>query len=668
MRKLVTLIIVLVVMLTVALPTSAAAQGIPAIVVNCDSYVSLRAYPSMEADRLAKVSLGQEITVLSNAVYPYEENYFIQAAYNGMTGYILVDYIDVIVDSGNPLLQTSVSPNATGYVCCRERGDDLIMRYGPGTEYGIVGLLFGGEVATYLGETRTAGNGREWYHCEHLGADCWISSRYSMLVGGQAPQNPLITPEPIAPEPIAQESMAAQADNASDFYGGSDARKPAGGSYTATVPSDSNRVQDPFFFARDISGIQFGGIEKSQGDTIRSFSGKKSAYDTILNYAEMLGSGEYNFKLNKKYDSSINNLTTFRSTFVYTGTRTINTHVSLLDFEESTVGNGQVYVYCFIEGDRLKGTIRLASGLEFEDLGLRAGGKNVEVRRPWDGAYLDVVKDPENNDDWSMYIADGTKHLACRRNIGAVMRIDDELAVFSFNCEYSRKNGRYEFMVEDNTSDDCLAFTIPGDMMYAGAELDMKQYGRDSTLVENEFVHSNGDLLFWYGEQAASFGVHHSGDYMFAQSERTNAISDVYVKVHLIDAETNTAVIYFAAAFDASPLSVEGLVAFTLPENEGKTDANEIINLDVGGQYQISFSGREYMPDYELYHWSVVSGADLIRLSDESSSACVIKAVGTGKAVIQCQYDYGGREADVLTGIERRVGKSKTLTYELNIQ
>ena len=197
----------------VALPacgTSAesAAQGFPAVVVNCSEFVSLRAAPSTRAQRMARVPLGAHVTLLSRAAYRDGDDTFMLSLYQGMTGYILIDYLDVIIDSANPLLQTRVPADAAGYVTASGRGDDLVMRAGPGTEYGILGILFGGEVATYTGETRAASNGRPWYHCLHLGQDCWISSRYSVLypVSSAVAELPAATP---TPAPAATPGMFA---------------------------------------------------------------------------------------------------------------------------------------------------------------------------------------------------------------------------------------------------------------------------------------------------------------------------------------------------------------------------------------------------------------------------------------------------------------------------
>ena len=58
------------------------------VVVNCQEWVSLRAEPSTESDRLAKVPLGAVVTACREA-----ENGFIRCDYDGLRGYIRADLL-----------------------------------------------------------------------------------------------------------------------------------------------------------------------------------------------------------------------------------------------------------------------------------------------------------------------------------------------------------------------------------------------------------------------------------------------------------------------------------------------------------------------------------------------------------------------------------------------
>ena len=69
-------------------PVSAGADGRDMTVVNCEEWVSLRSQPAASADRLAKVPLGATV---ENCVL--SSNGFMQCTYQGVSGYILADYL-----------------------------------------------------------------------------------------------------------------------------------------------------------------------------------------------------------------------------------------------------------------------------------------------------------------------------------------------------------------------------------------------------------------------------------------------------------------------------------------------------------------------------------------------------------------------------------------------
>ena len=153
---------------------------VDAEVVNCKQCVSLRAQPSTKAALLAEVPLGEVVQVFSNTGYLGNDRWFVDAAYNGLRGYICIEYLDVI-------LPESVRYNrdylwgTEGSISAVNPGTDLIMRAGPGSDYEAVGLLFGGEVLGYLGDARKDGAGTCWYHASYYGDECWISAKYTAL-------------------------------------------------------------------------------------------------------------------------------------------------------------------------------------------------------------------------------------------------------------------------------------------------------------------------------------------------------------------------------------------------------------------------------------------------------------------------------------------------------
>lgn len=153
---------------------------VQAEVVNCKTGVSLRSQPSTRASLLCEVPLGALVQVYGNAAWSGNDRWFVEASYNGQRGYICVEYLDI-------LLPESLSYNLDylhgldGTVSAVNRGTDLILRDGPGTNYDSLGLLFGGEVLGYLGEAKRDSSGTCWYHCSHYGEPCWISAKYTAL-------------------------------------------------------------------------------------------------------------------------------------------------------------------------------------------------------------------------------------------------------------------------------------------------------------------------------------------------------------------------------------------------------------------------------------------------------------------------------------------------------
>ena len=153
---------------------------VDAEVVNCRQCVSLRSAPSTQAALLAEVPLGELVQVYSNTAYPGSERWFVDAAYNGLRGYICIEYLDILLPEGLREMRGYLQ-GAAGTISAVSPGTDLIMRAGPGADSDVTGLLFGGEVLGYLGDARQDDGGTCWYHASYYGAECWISAKYTAL-------------------------------------------------------------------------------------------------------------------------------------------------------------------------------------------------------------------------------------------------------------------------------------------------------------------------------------------------------------------------------------------------------------------------------------------------------------------------------------------------------
>lgn len=67
--------------------TSQSAYAEQMIVLNCDSWVSLRSYPSTSAERIDKIYLGEPVESIGYS------NGFNQVVYHGKEGWILTQYL-----------------------------------------------------------------------------------------------------------------------------------------------------------------------------------------------------------------------------------------------------------------------------------------------------------------------------------------------------------------------------------------------------------------------------------------------------------------------------------------------------------------------------------------------------------------------------------------------
>ena len=110
-------------------------------VVNCESYVSLRAEPSTKAERLAKVSLGETVTNCH-----WYDNDFIYCEYDGQSGYILAEYLepldgraDIILDETRQGLRVRAEHSFVGqgeylHVTCEDEHGSTVWVYDTKTD------------------------------------------------------------------------------------------------------------------------------------------------------------------------------------------------------------------------------------------------------------------------------------------------------------------------------------------------------------------------------------------------------------------------------------------------------------------------------------------------------------------------------------------------------
>lgn len=132
--------------------------------------------------------------------------------------------------------------------------------------------------------------------------------------------------------------------------------------------------------------------------------------------------------------------------------------------------------------------------------------------------------------------------------------------------------------------------------------------------------------------------------------------------------KNGVSVIYFAARYkddNNKTCTIEGLTAAKY--KDPLASQGESLTVKKGKTLSVQFNDVEFVPNYELYRWEVISGADIVSLSGTKSRTCKIKGKKKGNAVIRITYEYGKDEPDVLTGIDRNVNRTKTKLYRIKV-
>ena len=97
---------------------------------------------------------------------------------NGLKWY-LVRYNGRIGWACGSYLKGEKTEKTVRYVCAA--GGDSNVRTGAKTTAKIIGILYEGERAEYLNETRTDARGVDWYRIDLDGTEGWISSAYTVI-------------------------------------------------------------------------------------------------------------------------------------------------------------------------------------------------------------------------------------------------------------------------------------------------------------------------------------------------------------------------------------------------------------------------------------------------------------------------------------------------------
>ena len=148
-------------------------------VVNCQEYVSLRQYPSQQAERICKVPLHARVTPISQS----DDGHFWKVSYGGETGYISADYLASSISpnrlsNDNSRRDDTVSPNHALNIphfdhpaLSASLNQKMATRTGPNTKYTEPGTF---PQSTHIRVFyQTSGNGVMWGMVEFKSGGMW---------------------------------------------------------------------------------------------------------------------------------------------------------------------------------------------------------------------------------------------------------------------------------------------------------------------------------------------------------------------------------------------------------------------------------------------------------------------------------------------------------------
>ena len=130
--------------------------------------VNVRAGASTLASILGTLGVGESVNVTGDQVGGW-----IPVSYNGRNGFVYAVYLSFDSSTDAPDTNTGVSGDATATTA-------LNVRFGPGTDYGVLAVLSTGESVTTRG-----GDDDGWTPISYHGQDAWVATRYLSTSGGE---------------------------------------------------------------------------------------------------------------------------------------------------------------------------------------------------------------------------------------------------------------------------------------------------------------------------------------------------------------------------------------------------------------------------------------------------------------------------------------------------
>ena len=425
---------------------------------------------------------------------------------------------------------------------------------------------------------------------------------------------------------------------------------------SAEVTRDSVIIQDLYNYTGNL--VSYDKIDsRDDGTTYRKFRGE-DAYKLIDEYVKTLCSGNYNLKLvDSHYESYKSGDVFFSYAMDYTGSGRLSGEKEEMNFVDGVYGD--VTIWGSKKYSNYEGYVVIRRGLEFGDLGLRAGGKKESTALPGESIAADLYR----LDDGTYKTGDGRFHVSVGE---AAVYADGKMFTTDASLTRNQEKNREELRIYNFYRTDSILLTVPYNSVLTGDILDRRAIGLNEKGGYEKYSNDMEDFLGWTFSNKI-LGVSHDGDYLFFYTDDYNDFDTAAVRVMYWDPKADVAVFYIYASFDSAPYEYEALAAVSLgltPEGNG---ADKVFTVREGKSIDITFDETEYMPSYELFTWEIMEGSSLIELTGTRSQTCTLKAYDSGKVRLKVTYEYGAEGSNVLTGSKETKFLSKTREYVVNI-
>lgn len=139
----------------------------------------VRSGPGTNYGTIGSMAKGKTFTVTGKA-QDSSGTWWYRLTFNGKTGYVSSNYVTIKTSSG----ATEETENAIGTV--NTKSDPLLVRSGPGTNYGTIGSMAKGKTFTIIGNAKDS-SGNTWYKLTYNGRLGYVSGSYVKVTQNSDP-------------------------------------------------------------------------------------------------------------------------------------------------------------------------------------------------------------------------------------------------------------------------------------------------------------------------------------------------------------------------------------------------------------------------------------------------------------------------------------------------